>query len=445
MQDNKQWAKAMATTKDPKYYQSYRPDQHGKFADSPAAHPAAPKIAVAEAAAQPAFPTLGSALPTYGAPLSNYQPPAAENDKLHRRLIVKSWLKRIFIALLVVGLLAGGYIGAKFLINASKTFGGSLFGLVQNDKLDGEDQGRVNVLLAGNSADDVGHSGGDLTDSIMLISLNTKDKTAFVVSIPRDLWVNIPDHGYSKINATYVYGKADKFSESGYPDGGMGLLEKVVEQNFDIHINYYALVNYTALRDAVNAVGGVDVTIQSSDPRGLYDPSRDWTSRTYTPLVKLSNGPHTLGGQQALNLARARGDSYGSYGYGQSDFTRTYNQRLLLSALKTKALTAGVVTNPIRLGSLLDAMGNNVQTDFQTNEVRRLVTLSQEIPDSSIKSVSLNDANGKNLLTSYHTYNGQSALIPAAGVDDYSDINDFLNTLLNPPATTTESQTTSKQ
>jgi LCP family protein required for cell wall assembly len=396
----------------------------------------------ASTAARTAFPPLGTTLPAYS-PQTYSRPAAGAPTALYppkKRAGWKKWLKRVFITLLVVGLLAGGYDGAKFLINASKSLGGNLFGLIQNDKLNGEDTGRVNILLAGNSADDVGHSGGDLTDSIMIVSLDTKNNTAFLLSVPRDLWVNIPGSGYSKINAAYVYGKADKFSEPGYPDGGMGLLEKVIEQNMDIDINYYALVNYTALRDAVNAVGGIDVNIQSSDPRGLYDPSRDWTGPRGTPLVKLTNGVHTLNGQQALNLARARGDTYGSYGFAQSDFTRTANQRLMLTAIKDKATSAGVVSNPIKIGSLLDSFGNNVQTDFKTTEVRRLVELSQKIPNSSITSASLNDANGKNLLTSYRTYNGQSALIPAAGVEDYTAIIAYLNQLMAPPAATTTKQ-----
>ncbi len=421
----------MDPQKDTQYYRSYQPGKK----DRKATPPPLPPAAVVEGA-QGGFPALGATLPAYGVPLTSGRP--ADEALPHKRRSIKKWLKRILISLLILVVLAGGYVAVKFLINASKTFGGNLLGLVQNDKLDGEDQGRVNILLAGNSADDAGHAGGDLTDSIMLISLNTKDKTAFVVSIPRDLWVDIPGHGYSKINAAYVYGKSDKFSQSGYAVGGMGLLEKVVEQNFDVTINYYALVNYTALRQAVDAVGGVDVTIKSSDPRGLYDPSADYSTRKpYGPLVKLTNGTHTLNGQQALNLARARGDAYGSYGYGSSDFTRTANQRLLLAALKDKATSAGVATNPVRLGSLLDSIGNNVQTDFKTTEVRRLVTLSQQIPSSSITSVSLNSANGKNLLASYRTYNGQSALVPAAGVDDYSDITAYLDTLLTPPPAST--------
>jgi LCP family protein required for cell wall assembly len=386
-----------------------------------------------------------AAFPPLGATLSSYTPQAYDapdrsaitNQPLKKHVGWKKIIARTLLTLLIVVLLGGGYVGAKVLINANKTLKGNLFGLLQTTKLQGEDVGRVNILLAGNSSDDVGHDGADLTDSIMIISLDTKDNTAFLLSVPRDLWVNIPDEGYSKINAAYVYGNSDKFSESGYPSGGMGLLEKVVSDDFGININYYALVNYTALRDAVNAVGGITVNIQSSDPRGLYDPSRDYSEPAPAPLVKLTNGEHTLDGEAALDLARARGDAYGSYGFAQSDFTRTANQRLMLEALKDKATTAGVIANPVTVGKLLDSLGNNVQTDFQTNEVQRLVTLVKAIPSSKITSASLNDANGSNLLQSYTSDDGESALIPADGIDDYTDIDAYLQTLMAAPSSPT--------
>lgn len=394
------------------------------------------------------FPPLGTTLPSYAPSMSsmppmygqsglnfNRQPAAPATDTpVKKKADWKKRFKRLFIGLVIIGVLAGGYIGTKLLMNASKSLGGNLLGLLQTQKLQGEDTGHVNILLAGNSADDAGHSGGELTDSIMIVSIDTVNNRAALLSIPRDLWVDVPGSGYSKINSAYVFGKADKFDESGYPPGGMGALEKVVETNFGIDINYYALVNYTALRDAVNAVGGIDVVIKSSDPRGLYDPNRDWTKSTRSPLVRLANGPQSLDGQTALNLARARGSAYGAYGYGQGDFTRSENQRLMVAALKEKAVSAGVVSNPVKIGNLLDSFGNNVVTDFQTDEVRRLLDILKKIPGSNIKSASLNDADGENLLTSYRTFNGQSALIPAAGVDDYSDISAFLEKLMTPPA-----------
>ena len=204
----------------------------------------------------------------------------------------------------------------------------------------------------------------------------------------------------------------------------MGQLEQVVSKNFGIPIHYYALVNYSALKQSVDAVGGIDIVVNSKDPRGLYDPNIDWTTKG--PLVKLSNGQHHLNGQQALNLARARGDAYNSYGFAGSDFDRTENQRKMLVALKQKAVSAGVITNPAKVSSLFDAIGNNVKTDLKLPEVRRLNDLTKNISGSSLQSLSLNNNKGKNLLMSYTSPNGQSALIPAAGLDDFSDIRAFI-------------------
>ncbi len=341
----------------------------------------------------------------------------------------KKIVKRMLIVLAVLLALSGLWLGWKFIANTVKLFGwGGLTDIFHSQKLRGEDDGRVTVLLAGNSADDTGHAGAELTDSIMLVSLNTKDKTGYILSIPRDLYVDIPGFGYAKINEAYQNGKRAKFSEPGYAEGGMGLLQKTLAQQLGVTIQYHALVNYSALQQAVDAVGGVTITVASTDPRGLYDPSPDLKNGR-RPLVRLSNGPVTLGGRDALNLARARGNARGSYGYGQGDFTRTENQRKILIGLKAKAVSAGTLTNPVKIGQLFDSLGNNVETDFKTGELRRGAELIKDMPDAAFKSVSLNDANGKNLLSSYRTRTGQSALVPAAGIDDFSQIHAFIDGL----------------
>ncbi len=342
-----------------------------------------------------------------------------------RRWLHKVTLKRSVITLAVIILLTGGWLGGKFIYDTHKIFGGSIFSLLHSTKLKGEDNGRVNILLAGNSADDPGHDGADLTNSIMILSIDTRDNKMFMLSIPRDLWVETDNSGYQKINDVYVDGQTNNFSQSGYPNGGMGELEQVINQDFGINIDYYALIDYSALKDAVNAVGGITVNIQSSDPRGLYDPSIDYA--THGPLVKLTNGEHLLDGEQALDLARARGDAYGSYGFEGSDFERTQNQRLMLVALKSKAESVGVLSNPVRLSSLFDAIGNNVTTDLNLSEVHRAYDLTKNISGNNIQSLSLNQANGKNLLASYEAPDGESALIPAAGLNDYGAIQAYIN------------------
>ena len=345
--------------------------------------------------------------------------------KKHRR--TRKILKRSIISIILLAIIIGGFLSFRLEKNVSKVFHGNILGLLHTTKLKGEDQGRVNILLAGNSSDDVGHNGAMLTDSIMLMSINTKNNSGYIVSIPRDLWVQYGTSDCSlgnsgKINAVYECGQDTHFHEDGYPDGGMGLLEKQVNKYFGTHINYYALIDYAALRDAVNAVGGVNFTVSSTDPRGIYDPSIDWTTRG--PLVKLTNGTHNLTGQQALDLARARGDAYGSYGFAQADFTRTQNQRQLLLNLKSKILTFGVLSNPAKISSLLNVLGNNVQTDFHVDEIKRMYDISKLIPNDKIQSVGLADQ--KVNLVKTGTVGNQSVVVPAAGVNDFSKIQAYL-------------------
>lgn len=341
----------------------------------------------------------------------------------------KRFLMRLSKILLAVIVLVMMFLAWKFIVNTSKVFQGNVFGLFQEDKLRGEEKGRVTILLAGNSVDDPGHGGAELTDSIMLLSMDTNNNTAYMVSIPRDLWVSYGTEdcsvGYSgKINATYVCGKETNFHEAGYPNGGMGLLMKNVEQNFGVDINYYARINYTAFKDAVNAVGGIDVNIKSEDSRGLYDAN---IAKVDGGPLRLSNGWHHLDGQTALNLARARGDTI-SYGFSRSDHTRTEHQRQMLLALKDKALSAGVLSNPAKISSLFDAAGNNVETDFKTSEIRRLYTLSKRINNSNVQSVGLAD-DKVNLIQGFTAPNGTSAIRPVAGITDFSQIKAFMKRL----------------
>lgn len=336
---------------------------------------------------------------------------------------LKTILFRCFIGLLVISVATVSYIGYRTYAAASKVASTSnpikLVASFTRTNLESTD-GVTNLLIAGNSADDAGHSGAALTDSIMIISINQTTKKAVIISVPRDLWVNIPGYGYAKINAAYPY-------------GGMSLLKTVIETNLGIHCNYSMLVNYTALKDAVDAVGGIDVTIASSDARGLYDPSVDYT--TGEALVNLTNGTHHLSGQQALDLARARGDSYGSYGYAQSDFTRTQYQQQILLALYKKAKTAGVIANPIAAGKIISSLGSNVTTDLSIGQME---TLYNDYKKTSVSTtqVTLNSVNGQNLLANYTSSNGQSALIPAAGIDNFTAIQTMLQSIIAPSINT---------
>jgi LCP family protein required for cell wall assembly len=271
-----------------------------------------------------------------------------------------------------------------------------------------ESNGRVTILIAGYSADDSGHQGATLTDSIMIVSIDQTNKKAVMLSVPRDLWVNVPGYGYQKINAVYQ-------------EGGMSLLEQVIQQDLGVDINYYAQINYTAVKAAVDAVGGITVNVQSSDSRGLYDP--------YTN-INLMNGVHTIDGQTALNLTRSRGDGPGSYGFPNSDFDRIKNQQMVLLALKDKASNTSVISNPLKIATMVSALGDNVRTDLQINEMETVYSVMKSINSSNIQSSNISDINGQKLLADYTSWNGQAALTPLSDIDDFSQIQAAVKVLL---------------
>jgi LCP family protein required for cell wall assembly len=347
--------------------------------------------------------------------------------KLKSQINWKKRFKRITLVCLALLLITGGWLGSSVLGNLDKVFHGNVLSdaaaAFNSKPLKGESSGRVNILLAGDSSDDPNHGGAQLTDSILLLSIDTQNHTAFLLSIPRDLWVNIPElNSYQKINAA---NDVTKFSEPGYPAGGMGQLEQIIETQLNIPIDYYGLMDYGAFQSAVNAVGGVTINIQSSDPRGLYDPNVN---------LKLPNGLATLNGQQALNLARARGDGYGSYGFPDSDFDRTAHQRQLFTAVAEKAKTIGVLTNPIKISDLFGAFGNNFQTDLSLQNVLRLVQITKGINLSSIQSYAfsstLSSTNSDPLLENYtDPASGETALIPSAGIGDYGQLQQYYQQL----------------
>ncbi len=359
--------------------------------------------------------------------------PIAKPSNIEDQSVEKSRFKKILLRSTILFLLIIIILPSVFIFwnlkNASyaskKMFGSSsaAAGLIPKELKTSE--GRTNILLIGYSADDEGHAGANLTDSIMIVSLDKSKKTGYMLSVPRDLYVKITDYGYGKINEAYEAGEAQKFSETGYPVNGVGMLEKVVSQIFDIKINYYTLINYGAVRDLTNSLGGITVNIESPDPRGIYDPN--FKPQEGGPL-KLTNGTHKIDGQTALRLTRARGSTYGSYGFPQSDFNRVQNQQKVFAAIRNQMNTS-LLINPTKNKPFFDAVANNIQTDLDIHEVLPLFLLFRSINDSQLKSVDLTKANGQNLLESYQTRYGQSALVPAAGNEDYSELRKYIKSL----------------
>ena len=364
------------------------------------------------------------------------QPAAAPRPK---RRISKKIIKRIVIGLVILALLIGGYLGIKALLAGASIFEGNLLGLVQSKKLKEDENGRSNIVLFGTSEDDEGgnHPGAHLTDSIMVVSINQTKKDAYMFSIPRDLWVRYGtacNSGYEgKINEVYSC-----YSDNGENEkAGSDALRNSVGEVTGLDVQYYAHVNYSVVRDSVDAVGGVEVVIDSNDPRGILDRNFDWKCNYECYYVKYDNGPTgNMDGEHALALARARGSSAPTYGLEQGNFSREQYQQKILTALKEKAVSAGTLTNIAKVSSLMDAFGDNLQTNFETSEVRTLMNLGGEISTESIKSLSLVDQDDPVVTTGM--VGSQSIVRPVSGLYDYSSIAQYLNKQFNSNKATLE-------
>lgn len=330
---------------------------------------------------------------------------------------IRRHYKKMIAGLLVAALAVGGYVvyglynkADAALASVTKTGSNAkVTDLLTPEPLNGESTGRVNILIAGNSADDPGHGGAQLTDSIMVASYELSTKKLTLISVPRDLWVDY-NGSYMKINAVY-------------PQGGMDGLQSVVEQVTGMTINHQVLINYAAFKQMIDAVGGIDVTIDSSDPRGIYDPMIGF---------QIANGVQHLDGTQALLLARSRNDpTYDgrvAYGLPNGDFDRQMYQRKILQALLTKLTTATNLVNPTTLPEILDSFTGNVTTNMTAGQLRRLYDLSKQV--SATDSVSIRSTDENLLLANYTSYDGQSALIPAAGIEAYADIQQYVASLM---------------
>lgn len=337
----------------------------------------------------------------------------------HHKL--KKIIKRTVLTAMVIILAGGAYFGYKLYHTQKRVLaGGGKAATVCNDNVDvsqlqNEGDSRINILLLGIGGP--GHQGANLTDTILLASIDPiTDKTS-LISIPRDLWVKIPGNGSQKINAAYAdavdVSKAK--TDIGQEQDGITALDNTLSPVLDgVRIHYHILLDFPAFKQMVDALGGVSVNV----PETLYDPTIAWENH-YNPVIA-KKGIQTFTGDQALLYARSRETS--------SDFARGERQRLLIAAIKQKAFSAGTFSNPLKISNLLDSLGQNVYTDFSSGDIKCLYRQVSTIPASAISSLDMVTP-PNNLLTTGNI-NGLSVVEPRAGLYDYSAIHNFLHTSL---------------
>jgi LCP family protein required for cell wall assembly len=346
----------------------------------------------------------------------------AKKPKNRTKRIVK-WVAALLIVAILVG---GGYLAYKFAVAGGNIFQGSIFDLFQSQSLKQDSNGRSNFLILGTTEDDPGHPGSNLTDTMMVLSIDQKNKNAYMFSVPRDLYVQFGmacTSGYAgKINE-YFSCTNDGTSSAAEQDR-LTKTQKFVGDIFGMDIQYGVHVNETVVKDAVDAVGGIDVNIVGDGAPGILDRNFDWRCNYTCYLVKYTNGVHHLDGTAAMYLSMARGDTPPTYGLAQSNFDREKNQQKILIALKNKAMSTGILTNLGAVTKLIDTLGSNLRTNIQTKEIRTLMQVANGIKSNDIHTLSLID--GDNAVVTTGGYGGMSVVMPSAGIFDYTGIQAFV-------------------
>jgi len=242
----------------------------------------------------------------------------------------------------------------------------ALFG--NTSPLIGESQDRVNVLLLGRGGE--GHDGPNLTDTMILASIRPSTNDVALLSIPRDLYVEIPNFGYNKLNSAFALGE-----DYDYPGGGARLATETIEQITEQEIPYYVTIDFTGFEQIVDELGGINVDV----PRPFYDNLHD---------LEYDAGQTRFDGAAALYFVRARYVD----GPEGGDFARAGRTQLIGLAIRDKALELNPVADIATITGLLQNVGDHVRTNLNPAELRRVYELAHEIPVDGIQTRVIDDA-----------------------------------------------------
>ncbi len=256
------------------------------------------------------------------------------------------------------------------------------------------------------------------TDTMMVINIDPVRKSVGILSIPRDLWVDIPDGGQpARINTAYSRGDS-----GGYPGGGTALAVATVEQNLGLRIDNFLVVNFDVFTMIVNTVApnGVEVCIRET----IDDPT--YPDAGYGTInVHFDPGCQALDAERLLQYARTRKTQ-------GSDFDRARRQQEVIKAMQAHILSLGGIGQFIsQAPTLWNELKDSVQTDMALEDIIGLAVLAQDIPRESVRTGVID-----NLYVEFaKTAQGDDILIP-----NYNAIRGLIQQVFNPPEDLPESE-----
>lgn len=349
--------------------------------------------------------------PLVGALYGKWKARREESKKEERRLGI---LKRVMVVLLSVllgvVLLAGtvqALVGLRVLTLSS-------FLSVTGSDLPEDAHGFTNILLLG--AGDKDHDGVDLTDSIMIASLDPHEtKSTVLLSLPRDLYImNSEKLGAGRINELYRNEKNRLKRTEGLTPAiasqlAMREVADEIGKRLGIQIHHIVKVDFTAFVQVVDAFEGVDIEV----PADLVDPEYPGPNYTYETFA-VSAGLHHFDGETALKYARSR--------HSTSDFDRSERQQQLLQALGDKARSSGLTSSPGKITALLRILAEHVETTMNTREILGGAKLAESMDRTRVISRTLSlssEAPGGFLYPPPRDqFGGASVLLPVS-IPDY--------------------------
>ncbi len=339
----------------------------------------------------------------------------AKKEKKEKKKAGKVRKTLSIIALLIVLALIGGAVYLILWGNdiIAKITGdqGNVFDLIFSESyepLKTDENGRTNILAFGTSGYNMEgeegngiHDGAALTDSIMAISLNQETGDVAMISLPRDLKASPTCTATGKINE--VYWCNNMYDEN--EQAGAEALMAEVGDILGLDFQYYAHVNWGSLVQIVDALGGINVTLDE-DVHDYYDFN--------------AGESYGIGGEAALWLARMR------YGTANGDFSRANSQQKILIGIKDRLFEKNLSIT--ELISLASALGDNLRTNFSIDDLKSLAHLTYDFDFDSMRQISLIEPD---MLFTTGMINGISYVLPSAGVGNYDAIKERVAKMTN--------------
>ncbi len=275
-----------------------------------------------------------------------------------------------------------------------------------SDKLlKGEGQDRINILLLGMGGKN--HEGGNLTDTIMLVSLKPSTNQVAMLSIPRDMAIPMENMGWRKINNVNAYAEAES------PGSGGLAISQAVSDLLKIPVDYYIRVDFEAFIKIVDQIGGLTIDVENTFDDYSYPV---WGKEDAYPYesryehLHFDRGLKEMDGSLALKYVRSRHAA----GIEGSDFARSRRQQKVIQAVKDKVLSMHVLFKPKLISEIIGTVQEHVATNLKIWEIVKIWEMFKDIKTEDIANRVL-DNSPEGLLTATISPEGAYLLIPRSG------------------------------